>query len=101
MTFNDFETPTQVEDGKTLVLRDDLQFSSLVESINSDGEIDSTHRGNVCQTWKFGEKVFDTSEPVAKQPIEQPVEQEVKRFNVARKEKEQMLGDSAFEPLQK
>ena len=55
--------------------------------------------GNVCQTWKLGEKVFDASEPVTKQHIEQPVDQEVKRAKVARKEKEQMLGYSAFEPF--
>jgi hypothetical protein len=49
--------------------------------------------GNVSQTWKFGEKVFDASERV----IEHHVEQEVKRVKAPRKENEPIHGYSAFE----
>jgi len=51
--------------------------------------------GNVSQTWKFGEKVFDASERV----IEHHVEQEVKRIKAPRKENEPIHGYSAFEPF--
>ena len=51
--------------------------------------------GNLYQTWKFGEKLFDINDPV----IEPQIEQEVKKVKTPRKENEQRLGYSAFEPF--
>jgi len=51
--------------------------------------------GDVCQTWKFGEKVFDVTDPI----VEPQMEQEIKKVKVPRKENEQRLGYSAFEPF--
>jgi len=42
VTFDDFERPAEVEDGKALILREEEDFSALIETPTSDGEEDST-----------------------------------------------------------